>query len=94
MVAGDEEFGPSGSSESRSIEVGPANEVDPEERAQADLDEARPDLDLRQRNISETRRPMGPPLESDEDRAEADEPPGESPDEADVDPTDPDAGER
>ena len=90
MTQSDEEFGPSGSTEAHQVDVGEATEVDPQERARAARKETRPNLDARQRNISTTRRPMGPPRpRSDEERAES-----PVPEENNLEPTDPDVGER
>ena len=90
----DEESGRKGSAEAHPVDVGEATEVDPRERERAARAE-KPDLDARQRNMSTSRRPMGPPPRSDEKRAG---PSGSQEEnieqEENVEPTDLDTGER
>ena len=94
MTENDNEFGPTGSAETNQVDVGEATDVDPQERARAAREEARPDLDARQRRLSTSRRPMGPSPRPDE-RAESRAPQEEDVEQdADLEPTDPDRGDR
>jgi len=75
---------PDGGEEAARVEVGePERDSDAAERRAREAE--RPDFDERQRRIRTQRKPMGPPLEEPEDRAER-----RGPEESPEPPTDPD----
>ena len=67
MIEEPESPPPRGQDEAQSLELG-----DPETPSEGRREEARPNLDERERRISTRRKPMGPPLEKPEEAREED----------------------
>ena len=80
---------PDGDEQAEAVEVGEPDRLDPDRTraAREDEEEARPDLDARERRVRTTRRPPGPPLRESSDRG--DRRADESADDTNVEPTDP-----